>query len=363
MRIGLHSGAWTNFGSFTLAGAGAVTGATAEQAALQYLGWLGMAFGIAILIWGITIDGEQWWKRRVVKIDGPVAALPLPSEWISLDDAIRYIGQKSQWVAEQNNNDPMFPVHVGQTLQDALLCGDLRARGRMFHVVRGGIKDPPLHPLEPIPADYWKAARLDAYWALQGRVQMISTGRGESAVRNGDHEGMHDIRLDRQQVETLWPPHASPANAAEKSVFNETIGEITTDRIPYARLRDIAHEYGVTFTRFGAEQNNSYNFEGALRQSAVDGDLVVWGRKYRGEIQSNDPLVRIPANHFEDFEFAHGNLDFDAPNIKVRTNTIHMTRLGIEGEVDVTFYDLHLANKAARDVLRAFGEGLKNGNA
>jgi hypothetical protein len=95
----------------------------------------------------------------------------------------------------------------------------------------------------------------------------------------------------------------------------------------------------------------------------VDGDLVVWGRKYRGEIQSNDPLVRIPANHFEDFEFAHGNLDFDAPNIKVRTNTIHMTRLGIEGEVDVTFYDLHLANKAARDVLRAFGEGLKNGNA
>ena len=62
-RIGLHSGAWSNFGSFTLTGAGAVIGATTEQGALQILGWAGMAFGLAVLIWGVTIDGEQWWKR------------------------------------------------------------------------------------------------------------------------------------------------------------------------------------------------------------------------------------------------------------------------------------------------------------
>jgi hypothetical protein len=63
MRIGLHSGAWTNFGSFTLAGAGAVIGATTAQRALQSLGWVGMAFGLAILLWGITIDGQHWWRR------------------------------------------------------------------------------------------------------------------------------------------------------------------------------------------------------------------------------------------------------------------------------------------------------------
>jgi hypothetical protein len=132
---------------------------------------------LSSIVWGITIDGKQWWKRLLVKIDIPVAAPPLLPEWISLDDAIRYIDQKSQRVAEQNNNDPMLPVHVEQTLQDALLCGDLRARGRMFHVLRGGIENPPLRSLEPIPADYSKAARLDAYWALQLKLWTLSTAR------------------------------------------------------------------------------------------------------------------------------------------------------------------------------------------
>ena len=39
-----------------------------------------------------------------------------------------------------------------------------------------------------------------------------------------------------------------------------------------------------------------------------------------------------------------------------------MLAKGVAGIQEVTFYDLHLANEASRDVLRAFGEGLKNGN-
>ena len=56
-KIGLRPGTWTNTAAFLLSGAGAVTGATAEQEAYQVLGWIGMALGLLILLWGITWDG------------------------------------------------------------------------------------------------------------------------------------------------------------------------------------------------------------------------------------------------------------------------------------------------------------------
>ncbi len=40
-----------------------MTAATATQTALQVVGWLAVAGGLCLLLWGVTIDGEHWWKR------------------------------------------------------------------------------------------------------------------------------------------------------------------------------------------------------------------------------------------------------------------------------------------------------------
>ena len=40
-----------------------MTAASATQTALQVLGYAGMALGVGLFVWGITVDGEHWWKR------------------------------------------------------------------------------------------------------------------------------------------------------------------------------------------------------------------------------------------------------------------------------------------------------------
>lgn len=265
--------------------------------------------------------------------------------WMPLDDAIRYLAHDSEWGAGHNPNDPLIPTYVGQALHDALLCGDLGARGRKYHVLRGGIKKPPLHPLEPIPAEFWRDARLDAYWPLQGRVQMIASHGAENVARKGDHEGMHDIRLDKSQVEALWPPDQPGA---------------PSDLIPFIQLRELASEYGIALPRFGKAQNNAYHLEGALQQAAVRGLLAVEGRQFRGPVRHNDPLVPIPAKHFREYGFGHGVLGYDAANEASHTGNLRMLTTSQRGIPDVTFYDLHLSESDAVRVLRDFAGSDKN---
>jgi hypothetical protein len=64
MRIRLHPGVWTNAASLTLAGGGAVTAATATQAAVTAIGYVGILLGVALFVWGIRINGRPWWRYR-----------------------------------------------------------------------------------------------------------------------------------------------------------------------------------------------------------------------------------------------------------------------------------------------------------
>lgn len=63
MRIRLHPGVWSIGSSIVLAGGGALTAANTTQTALQFLGYAALALGVGLLVWGITVDGEHWWKR------------------------------------------------------------------------------------------------------------------------------------------------------------------------------------------------------------------------------------------------------------------------------------------------------------
>ena len=65
VKIRLKEGVYTNVIAILIAGAGALTAATATQIALQVVGYLALFVGGTLLLWGVTIDGEHWWKRRL----------------------------------------------------------------------------------------------------------------------------------------------------------------------------------------------------------------------------------------------------------------------------------------------------------
>jgi hypothetical protein len=211
--------------------------------------------------------------------------------WLSLDSAIRYLGTQSGWDRNQKLNDPHLPTNISIQLRDALVCGDLNARGRKFHTLRGGIQDPPLHPLEPIPEDFWKSAHIEAYWPLHGEMQRIAAGRYENVVRCGEHEDLHDVRLGRRKVEELWP---TSQDDSAKIVFNEAFAEDATGRIPFANLRALAQGYGLNLDHQDAGASNlAYAIEGELKEAAANNRLSVWGRPFQGPVRDNDPLIPI----------------------------------------------------------------------
>ena len=196
--------------------------------------WLTALGGLVALASAGVLIG-QWWQRDTPSsqpsaISEGVAVPP----WTPLDDAIRYLAKGSQWGAAQKRTDSHFPIRLSIELRDALLCGDLSARGRQYHVLKGGIQDPPLHSLKPIEKEFWDGVHIESYFPLQGRVQSIASKGVESAVRKGDHEGMHDIRIDTRQLLALWPAQsATSPSRNEESRKRELI----------EKGRDLAHGF------------------------------------------------------------------------------------------------------------------------
>jgi hypothetical protein len=142
--------------------------------------------------------------------------------------------------------------------------------------------------------------------------------------------------------------------APKPDEFSEAFRERSTDRIPFVRLRDIAPEFGIDLSSSETPSANlAYDIEGALRQAAVDGNLQVWGRKYQGPVQSNDPLLKIPASHFAEFEFGHGNLHYKTENRFSHTGKITKRLEELAGQA---YYDLQLSDSDARAVLRQYAK-------
>ncbi len=180
---------------------------------------------------------------------------------------------------------------------------------------------------------------------------MIARHGAENVARKGDHEGMHDIRLDQRQVEALWPSGAG--REPERDDFDEAFEEIETDRIPFSDLRKLAADYGLNLDhRDPAASNLAYELEGELKEAAANNRLAVWGRPYNGLVRDNDPLVPIPAEHFKKYSFRHGALHHVMRKEQTCTTTMSLItqgKTGLEGE---TFYDLRVSTKAARAIFK-----------
>jgi hypothetical protein len=252
---------------------------------------------------------------------GTIGDSPPLETWMPLDDAIRYLAKGSQWGAEQNPDDPYFSVNLGIQLRDALACSDLSARGRKFHVLRGGVQDPPLHPLTPIPPGFWETVHIDAYRALHREGQNIGSRLVENVVRSGDHEGVYDVQLNKRQVEGLWPPSSptgQPPRVRSNMDFVDYWKEATREWVELLWLRD---EFGQDkpkgYWQTTEGQNAGFSILNRLRQAAVDEEVVFRGRKFdydRPELTSETvPLTKISPGHFEENGFMLGRfLDSDS---------------------------------------------------
>lgn len=182
--------------------------ATEVQYALTNAGWLAIVAGVTLAVWGVTIDGDHWWRRF-----WPEKPKKNGIEKINLDDAIRYIAHQSIFGKSKDKDSSKFSIWIGDSLESALVSGDIQARGRSYHALRGGVRNPPVYPLRQIPREFWVTHRLNSWWALNNQGQNINGRLVENAIPHNMHlhpsdkcyEGMHDIVLDKGRLETIWP--------------------------------------------------------------------------------------------------------------------------------------------------------------
>lgn len=162
----------------------------------------------AAWFWDEIAEFRDWRRQR---------GKPRVEQWLFIDDAVKYLSD-TPLPEDLLLRDPNFPIRVSNALKDRLVCGDLRARGRPYNVLRGGIHDPPLHPLMPIEADVWQTARIEAYYVLQGVLRQVAAGRHPNVVMTNDHEGFHDVVVSRNELEDIWPKRGAlrPAKGRNK---------------------------------------------------------------------------------------------------------------------------------------------------
>ncbi|GFO83193.1 MAG: hypothetical protein A49_28200 [Methyloceanibacter sp.] len=122
-------------------------------------------------------------------------------------------------------------------------------------------------------------------------------------------------------------------------------------RIPYVKIREMANEHGWQLTDNQTPSGNrAYALERLMRQAAVDGKLKVWGRRCT-KVTGTNPLLAIPANHFDEFEFAHGYLHPD----NVKNENTHTGKLGRSRHdfAEKNFCDLYVARADIERILSA----------
>lgn len=89
------------------------------------------------------------------------------------------------------------------------------------------------------------------------------------------------------------------------------------------------------------------DFLRGIRQAAIDGDVFLWGKSNRLEVPSltiKQPLVRIPAEHFEAFEIMPDQVALKEANFDTQTYNFSDHHLASKKE---RYIDLHIENNSA----------------
>lgn len=211
-KVRLAPGVWTNAGATVLAGAGAVTGATSDQQWLQYVGWAGMLFGLGILAWGVTVDGEHWWLRALRRA-GLARRARSELSW-TFNELVRHVAYSSEWAGAFNptsGTDRWQRTFWWKPLKKEvfrpLVSGDLRARGVLYKSDEEPDNGPTL-----IPTEFWRKADFFPQYVLaEPEISSASNGaRGEI---------YDEIEVVGQEALALWPARSPDAIKRHPSPF------------------------------------------------------------------------------------------------------------------------------------------------
>lgn len=223
-KIRLHPGVWTNSAAISLGGGGAVTAASSSQVALQCVGWAGMVAGAGLMMWGVTINGEHWWRRipgwlsrnfwwrfRLSPIfDASLSVAQNTSgrgrtgspsqieEWIPLHQALRYLVYDSLWARKQRQpeTEEAFNQIVYSEFRESLARGDVRARGAKGRAFADDGK-----PTEEIPVAYW----VDGF-VLPHALIALGDAKQDAVGNPTDKHTYRRVIIHRGNLEAVWPP-------------------------------------------------------------------------------------------------------------------------------------------------------------
>jgi hypothetical protein len=123
-------------------------------------------------------------------------------------------------------------------------------------------------------------------------------------------------------------------------------------RLPYVEIRQLANAKGWNlYDDYPQSVNSAYYLEVQMQQAAVEGDLLVWGRKCGAPLGSS-PLLRIHKEHFKDFTFHYGYLTRDnVENISTYTwkPELGKNKDSFSGE---NYFDLYVSKIGIKRLLR-----------
>lgn len=162
--------------------------ATAFYAILAEWGWLLLLiFAVCVLLWG---DPRSWgvWQRRA-------------SRYISLAQALRYIGERSVWSRACPEKMSVWNTSLPRDVRDALSLGQIRATGRPSK--NGGHSRDNHNARVNIPAAFWERA-----W-FQAIPNTVSNGEKTDVVyvHDGKVEAAFiEVELLKNDVRKVWPP-------------------------------------------------------------------------------------------------------------------------------------------------------------
>jgi hypothetical protein len=208
-------------------------------------------------------------------------------------------------------------------------------------------------------------------WALKGLehpriVCVMNTAYGHPS----DEALPFDLRHLRWPITYCLAESVTPeAKAKEKKQLTKELtvairaslrtvpaGLAVSQKVPLTVLREWASDAGwcadVQAATVG--DNDWWSFAKRLRQAAVDGDITFWGKKYVyefGEDLDDEPLVKIPPEHFEEFGFDPARLA-QVDNYDIFTGKLGEPPSANRGRI---FRDLHVDAQQAQAWLKAAG--------
>jgi hypothetical protein len=117
----------------------------------QWLGILSFWLGVGSLIASAIIAAwETKWLRAIRARFGIGAR----SDLVSMDEAVRYIWQKSRWAGAHERDDKWF-MTIQRDVRDALRLAHVHAFGRPL-LPSGQVPAGFDNPMQPIEAEHWR---------------------------------------------------------------------------------------------------------------------------------------------------------------------------------------------------------------